>query len=464
MFVEEDAHKCCNVVSLSLYFKELIQPQDVEKYIFSIERTVKNVESYLKDFIVRLYLDKTVYEYMESLSSNDPQNIQILISFNYILNSDVAEVYSFYCEKDPVFEKRRIMRFLPMVDLEVNVCIVREADGIVSKMDCHNISLFSKDETKLFYFPDYVGGLNQIIKGYDNKDVGQKYYAYQHWLRLYKGFIKQGFYDTHHNITDILAGGVGTKITINNSYFVKKIIDLSEKIESVNSNINREKIINFFKDKHLKIKFTEDSIKRTMDVGFDEMLLLCLYEKIISLEHNEYKTEDPISTPQFITTNIEFIKSKYISKLELLFIPNIKLAQYKDETLYYDNKSLTKENINKILIKLKNVHDNNKKYGLGIEDNLENYFKIAIEHIKMHWKVGISLQLYICLYLIDYMSNGHTSGINLQNFNPKFLSSRLDEKRDLSLGGERLINVPYIPLLDAIYDGQLDDILSQAKL
>jgi outer membrane protein assembly factor BamA len=38
-------------------------------------------------------------------------------------------------------------KYIPMFDTETNVCVCREADGLVTYVDCHNIKLFSSQTT-----------------------------------------------------------------------------------------------------------------------------------------------------------------------------------------------------------------------------------------------------------------------------------------------------------------------------
>ena len=46
-----------------------------------------------------------------------------------------------------------------MIDPDVNLSIIREADGIVSNLDCHNISLYENDNNLLFYIERWRDGL-----------------------------------------------------------------------------------------------------------------------------------------------------------------------------------------------------------------------------------------------------------------------------------------------------------------
>ena len=57
---------------------------NMEKYLFSIYRTVKNVEKNLTDWIVRLYFDMTVYNCVLNISTEIKQK-------SVLINDDIDE-------------------------------------------------------------------------------------------------------------------------------------------------------------------------------------------------------------------------------------------------------------------------------------------------------------------------------------------------------------------------------------
>ena len=58
-FVCEPREGCCNAISLTLYITQC-DASTLQKYLYSIHRSVKNVLKKLPDWIVRLYLDTSV--------------------------------------------------------------------------------------------------------------------------------------------------------------------------------------------------------------------------------------------------------------------------------------------------------------------------------------------------------------------------------------------------------------------
>ena len=140
---------CCNCISLVLYLKcdiELYQ-----NYIQSIYRTVLNVKRNLVDWIVRIYFDKSVYECLETDKDKYPD---IYNCFEIIFNSPNTEIYTFDCplynDEDFKKSKLRSLRFLPIIDNDTNICVFRDADGIVTNQDCHNLKIFKIHQINYF--------------------------------------------------------------------------------------------------------------------------------------------------------------------------------------------------------------------------------------------------------------------------------------------------------------------------
>lgn len=172
---------CCNIISISLYFIGCI-PDNMAKYLMSIERTVKNVQNNLPDWIVRIYLDESVHNCMKTIEITSLEKK----AYDYIISAPNVEIYTYNCPSilDENIARKRTYRFLPFSDEDVNICIVREADGIVSNWDCIQIVLFSKKSDKMFYFP-----YNLIPR--ENMSMFE---SYERWLLLYKVIFCYDFF------------------------------------------------------------------------------------------------------------------------------------------------------------------------------------------------------------------------------------------------------------------------------
>ena len=87
-FVDSRRENCCNVISISLYFIGCI-PDNMTKYLFSIERTVKNVHNNLPGWIVRVYFDNSVHECIKT--ADKKRSRQITDAYNYITTAQMLK-------------------------------------------------------------------------------------------------------------------------------------------------------------------------------------------------------------------------------------------------------------------------------------------------------------------------------------------------------------------------------------
>ncbi len=270
-------YNCCNVISISLYLKESCEIEDDNKrnnyYILktlpSIYATIKNVEKNLPNWIVRVYFDKSVYRCLENIENEIKKNKEkdekdkinlkneefLYERYQEILISPNVEIYTYLCE-DINISKTRTYRFLTMIDEDVNLYVIREADGIVSNLDCHNIKIYEESKDKLFYLVDFdnnnilsenkiysqfcklkplsysKAGLDYLIENKGENGMAN-YNSYAAWLFLYKYLIENEFFKNKQNIYDLLAGAFSFKLKINKEFYYDKINNLHIKIESL---------------------------------------------------------------------------------------------------------------------------------------------------------------------------------------------------------------------------------------
>ena len=68
MFDLQRRENCCNCISIVLYSKNIY---DLNNYLYSMKKSLDNVANCLPDFVVRFYLDKSVFDTIYKTYSND---------------------------------------------------------------------------------------------------------------------------------------------------------------------------------------------------------------------------------------------------------------------------------------------------------------------------------------------------------------------------------------------------------
>ena len=277
--------QCCNVISLSLYFVGCL-PTNMLKYLLSIERTVKNVRNNLPLWIVRIYFDESVHDCMRRANKGSLEKK----TYDKILASKNVEAFTYLCGdvQDQNIERKRTYRFLPFSEEDVNICIVREADGTVSNWDCRQIDLFSKDPNKIFYLP-----YNQMTRS-----IMIMFESYERWLLIYKVIFRYDFFYNNYMGYDLLAGLFGIKLKLTRDYYIRTIVSLRREIDSFTSKViekNDEayngrgdtKYLLAGKVTNIRSLFKEDDSKPSLlSVGFDEILLLEMFKEFFSFTVN----------------------------------------------------------------------------------------------------------------------------------------------------------------------------------
>jgi hypothetical protein len=302
----EPRPNCCNVVSIMLYFKKtpeltphgyMCDTYDMIKYLNSINRSVKNVHKKLPDWLVRIYFDKSVYECMETLQKlkTDEKNEQqtqyetILTKFDEIITSPNVEIYTYDCKSfyvdGKITENIRSLRFLVLIDPTVNICAIREADGYITNLECHNLKIFSSQKhNRLFYLP-VLTHLSQF-ELINDSGFYQSLISYSKWLKIYKSTFGFNYFRTHQNIYELLAGMFTTKLKINPEFYFRQSREVSKEIENIAKSTFEEFNEKYPENKYVSNISNMQEIIKQLYIGFDEILLLDIYKEIISVPVN----------------------------------------------------------------------------------------------------------------------------------------------------------------------------------
>jgi hypothetical protein len=268
---------CCNCISISLY---LLGNAGIPKYLESIWRSVRNVNRCLPDWLVRVYMDTSVYEVIRKAKSTEGMEL-----LNKIEGAENVEVYTYICKsiytKETKIERTRTFRFIPFRQEDVNVSIIREADGIVTYLDCHNIRVFENSNKILYVVP--FGADSIHINSFYPLD------SYSKWLQYYKSVIEVDYFTKKNNLYDLLAGLIGIKLKVKSSTYDKYSNSVQAKIDNA-----VKKGLKFamsgapphYEDLIEEIYKSKHGIEGTINTGFDEILLLELFRDIISCEYD----------------------------------------------------------------------------------------------------------------------------------------------------------------------------------
>ena len=459
MFNLEEKNNCCNCIAIVLYAKNNIEK--LYDYLYSIKKSLDNVSNILNDFIVRFYLDesvfKTIYsEYSKYKEQNlfynngelinketDDINLKYLTKsfemLKYIINHEQSEIYIYFCKniiETNNLEKVRSFRFLPLIEEDVNIIIVREADGFVSYTDCHNIRIFSKNEehkilmtydlVKNFYLDKKNNHYSSWLNSYDliddiymfcktdnsiifkyiiNNLNNEKLKYNEHFNELeanknneeYKRnlldkinysdyFLNKDKYSKRFKI-DILAGIFASKVMFNRTYYIEinkliknSIIEYSE-YDELNKYITQS--IAFITSKY---KISKDDVLELLKIGYDEILLFKLYYPLITTETSKINNlivliKDTTNKMLYLKLNDE---TKFQDKQNDIFNINTNDFFSRDEfddyfNEYYSDMIFSKD----FKIKENSAYNNNNYLGYNIE-LLNKTFKYSIVYDKYY--------------------------------------------------------------------------------
>ncbi len=439
--------RCCNIISITLYVTERYCTLKIlQKYLYSIHRSVKNVLKRLPGWIVRVYFDTSVEECVTKAEFGEFHRI-----FNAIKDSPNVEVYTYDCPsfkktappetKIPI-ERTRTLRFLPLSDPEVNLCVVREADGIVSNLDCHNIKMYASNPDILFYLPKVL-----------DYDIDSKFDSYSYWLRIYKIMFGREYFNNHQNLKDLLAGAFCCKLKLKREYYQASVNSLQGEITAFFSKTLDEQASEpFMSDKTYiphpntigsLITNNLDEVLLQLTTGFDEILLLAMYKELISV--------------QFVCSNDDFAnidwaknQSERMEKIKNMLIADDKnISTIAIDWTESDSSSSSFWDLPNEIILRNEIIENFTKVSqklvsekiisaLNITDALEKIDKIKI-------KVdGFNRDNYF-LFIIDALLLGNIKAATALNIKVVYSGQHYVSQ---------LLNVPYDPNLDLIYDDQ----------
>ena len=420
---------CCKCIAISLYYKEnrcgVFENEKIYDYLISIFKTTVNVDKNLPEWVVRLYIDGSVKKYLDKCQSINNK------VYEKIINMPNVEIYTYKCEKMSIDGKLRTYRFIPFIDETVSTYIIREADGIVTNMDCRNIEIFS-NSNKLFYLPELNNGeTNKLLR---TDDVRQHY---QSWLTKMKSYMYENSErfpeeSKQYIYQDLLAGIFSSNLKINFDYLKKKV-KLANEI--INVNITDYKDICMIKMENQKM----------MHSGYDEILLYLLFNKFTTFKIDEKNiVKDRFNNIAYNVDNILFIEVIYenivydiFDKLREMGILLEKIDDNNDQYINDNNNEDINDNNNE------DINDNNEG---SDEDSYDSDFDYDDDTDS---QTGISKNnIYLYIHIIDSaLSLNKLNKENKEIINIGFKTKKIKYQYELSAYNSILLNLPYSILI-----------------
>jgi len=245
----ERRENCCNCFSFVLYLKDIdsierderllaIRINKLNMYFYSLNISIHNINNCLPDFIARIYIDISVFtvinyalKYFNPIDTNPlypftsdsihQKIIDIKAILDFFISNQRVEIYTYVCSNR---EDLTILRYIPLYEENVNVKVMREADGYVSYIDCINIRQMIKQNKFMFTYNTLSsdpkdGIINRMSDINISNTIEYFNTPYSVWLYYYKQSTP--FYKNTLRLFDILAGLNAFTIQIKRDVFFR---------------------------------------------------------------------------------------------------------------------------------------------------------------------------------------------------------------------------------------------------
>jgi len=411
---------CCNCISFTfyfLYYQSLFDAwinnddysPDIVRYLYtvyayllSIKISVTNITRCLPNFISRVYLDisvfKILYEVTKIIDNYNFQNnrIETLLNKNieiieFLFNNKSTEIYTII-DNESKIAKTRSYRFLTMIEKDVNIKVFREADGIVSYMDCINIQKFVNANTLMLVYDlnereNFISSLqlkkirslqNNFIPYVDRELKDSPHVIeserYSKWLMEEQSKLKNleaEYFKTHIIGFDLYAGCLAISLQIK-----------SEKYYECNNEIK----------------------KYANDLTFDERLLINLFLKLISVkcnESNKHYDVLKIKAPEDLNYVLFFLNSFSYIDTDLDINEKTQISGDKAATRLLKIENDKVENI--FILIIENCRRFINEKNIRQIKNYYNNLKLFLEKNKLSYWVNHDIRALIFLLFIDIL-------------------------------------------------------------
>lgn len=453
--------ECCNVISMCLYiiknddFEPLLQ--SLRKYLLSIERSLKNIQVNLPLWVVRLYFGSSVNASIEMIKKIkherpelDDKRIaeidKIIEAYEFIISHTQVELYVINEETLTYgVEEIRTARFAPLYDEKVNVCIVRDADGIVTNLDCHNIDFFLHSSQHLFYLPNdrKINYFETYVNDVGGNEHPYLFSGYSGWLVFYKSVLRRNFFASNQNVYDLVACWFGTKLKLKRVFYEVTFQTLKKQIselEYCTSSDSKHILPNIYSKIVIPVRgtsylsyvdfirmFESLGFKPMLKIGFDEILLLDLFKDVISV---------PLSSDSLV--ELPFPGEEItLSQISITPATHHKLQQIKGLVIGDDIVTIDFGNYYRYTSVVSRV-----------KQLLDSTIDIPTVNKHIQETSNFGFDIFNLLYFIDGLLRNINHGTQPFDIQVKhILSDRIDVYKS-----SILLNTPYNPKYDRFYD------------
>lgn len=340
--------KCCNCISISLYASMLLGETKISDFFDSIVRTIENVKIGLPDWIVRIVLDISVYNFINEMNTKS-----IYTEEEVMTNKEMYDKFRKLNDEETSLNESEIYKYkVKLLDIVKNNKKTRKhyeqmqnkshpfkIDDYIKKkiktcMNFINIAdntelyvVLCDDKTQISpkmrimrYMPLYSGDTNIVaIREADgivtlqdcynlsifakNDDLIYQIYlepvqaikyldenkgslrTYSKWYSIYKSAIASDFFKDNWTYFDILAGTVAFKLCLKKDSFIERVKVLSNKITNLCNALKEVELVPTEEDKkNMTLYFN-----KLKDGIFNNNLDVSAYERDLK--------ENPIKKP-----------------------------------------------------------------------------------------------------------------------------------------------------------------------
>jgi hypothetical protein len=394
---------CCNCINIVLYSTgDLVKLYD---YLFHMKLSLINVSHNLDNFIIRFYIDKSVFNvlYNSSIIEKDTEKYEKIKDLyiksweilKYLITHKQSEIYIYFCD-ELIKEKKlgyfRSFRFNSLFEDDVNISVFREADGIVSNIDCHNLRHFSNEKTdEIIFFHTFIEG-NRYGKHYKKTcecdcgferefethgetireivkkcDIHCMDYRYSKWLSIYSQmkynydkfsddytqyfnptpintenqthyikYLKKDF-EKYRVDYDLLAGCFATKLKLKKEYIEKTIANIK---------LIYKECQNYYNNKKIKNKLLHNEVNILLENGYDEIFLNELFIFVTRSDDGKALTRQKFLKEFILKKSFE----TFFKKKDGLYIYDRYYVDYLFRIENFKEKTFTSQNLSEYYV------------------------------------------------------------------------------------------------------------------